>query len=374
MIKFAEPWITEQDKKAVSDTLESKWIAQGPKVTEFEEAVAKVSGTRYAVATNSATMAAAIFLDYLTKVRPVYARYNVQPIALMPAITFPSIAVQLLRRGWKLEIAEVNPETWCMEMPPGKNVSDYDLIIPTDFAGARAPAYSNQLWGTPVLVDAACSFGLPIRKDGGVIAAVHSFYANKIITTGNGGALVTDDEALYDYAKKARLHGLSLKTYDREQDSKLGGSYDVEFAGLKANMTDMQAALGLSQLSRLQRSLNRRETIYKVYVDGLKEMPRVDLQKIPDETAHCMMPITINPELHGRPPGAEKLRKFLLDKGIQTSMHYPDLRGHRILKDALDVKARSGFWEQREITLPMHPNMTAKDTQKVVDAIGEYFT
>lgn len=369
MIKFAEPWITENDKKAVADVLSSGWLAQGSKVTEFEEKIAEVSGTDYAVATNSATMAAAIFFDYFASVKPYYRKYGLQPVALLPAITFPSLAVQLKRRGWKIEIADVDPDTWLLKLPEGTNPTDYDLVVPTDYAGLRAPLYSNSKWATPVLVDAACSFGVPVDKNGSFAAAVHSFYANKIITTGNGGALVTDDKDLYDYARKSRLHGLSLNTFERDKKHSTGKNYDVGFAGLKANMTDMQAALGLSQVERITRILNRRKTLVEHYHKRLGALDCIQLQTLDGPSAHCMMPALIQPT-HMPGPNRDSLREFLKKVDIQTSMHYPPLHSHSLFSDCKRHKpSASDYWSQEAISLPLHPNLSLTDCDVVCDAV-----
>ena len=373
MIKFAEPWITDNDKKAVADVLDSGWLAQGAKVTAFEERIAEVSGTRYAVATSSATMAAAIFFDYFARIKPHYRKYGLQPVALMPAITFPSLAVQLKRRGWKIEVADIDPDTWCMRMPKDANPSDYDLIVPTDYAGLRAPKYSNSTWGTPVLVDAACSFGIPVNKNGAFVAAVHSFYANKTITTGNGGALVTDDQELYDYARQARLHGLSLNTFERDRKHSTGKAYDVTFAGLKANMTDLQAALGLSQVERITRVVSRRTSLVEQYHRRLKGHDCIQLQSLNDASGHCMMPAVITPT-SSPGPDRNSLREALKEKDIQTSMHYPSLRSHTLFQKCEgDTYAVSADWSEKAISLPLHSNMTVGDCDAVCNVMLEHF-
>lgn len=194
------------------------------------------------------------------------------------ALTFPSLAIQAFRRGAQIVLYDVSTTDLCAD-PAGWEDSGVDLMVLTDYAGIQAPV-GNWHRGMKLFRDAACSVGMPI---GPCDAACLSFYANKPLTTGEGGALVgflhKEGRELRNFARTNRLHGASSDAYWRGDD--LRGGYDVQHPGQKANMTDMNAALGIAQAERLPVWVQGRQLIaaqYREEFQGVVNQTSVDIE------------------------------------------------------------------------------------------------
>ena len=262
-LPFARPSITEREKQAVLEVLDSGWLTTGPRTKLFEERFAATVGTRHAVALNSATAALHLALEAL----------GVGPgdEVIVPTWTFAASAEVVAYRGARPVLVDVDrrtlnvtPETVLAAVTPRTRA-----VITVHIAGL--PVEIERLValleprGIAVVEDAAHAFpsrvGGPDGRYAGTFGRVgaFSFYATKTITTGEGGMLVTDDDAIAARARVMSLHGISRDAWNRYAAS---GSwyYEIEDAGYKYNMTDLAAALGLVQLERADELLEARRS------------------------------------------------------------------------------------------------------------------
>ena len=262
-LPFARPSITEREKQAVLEVLDSGWLTTGPRTKLFEERFAATVGTRHAIALNSATAALHLALEAL----------GVGPgdEVIVPTWTFAASAEVVVYRGARPVLVDVDrrtlnatPETMLAAVTPRTRA-----VVAVHIAGL--PVEIERLVtlleprGIAVVEDAAHAFpsriGGPVGRYAGTFgrAGAFSFYATKTITTGEGGMLVTDDDAIADRARVMSLHGISRDAWNRYA---AGGSwyYEIEDAGYKYNMTDIAAALGLVQLERADELLAARRS------------------------------------------------------------------------------------------------------------------
>ena len=269
-LPFARPSITEREKQAVLEVLDSGWLTTGPRTKLFEERFAAVVGSRHAVALNSATAALHLSLEAL----------GVGPgdEVIVPTWTFAASAEVVVYRGARPVFVDVDrstlnatPAAILAAVTPRTRavVAVHVAGLPVEIEGLTTLLEPR---GIAVVEDAAHAFPCRIGGTAGRYAGTFgragafSFYATKTITTGEGGMLVTDDDAIADRARVMSLHGISRDAWNRYA---AGGSwyYEIEDAGYKYNMTDIAAALGLVQLERadeLRRPAGRSRTPTRV--------------------------------------------------------------------------------------------------------------
>jgi dTDP-4-amino-4,6-dideoxygalactose transaminase len=376
-IPFHRPSIGPAERHAVLEVLDSRWLTTGQKSVDFEEAVRARIGCGHAVAVNSATAALHLILEALgikagdEVVVPTYTfaacgetvRYlNARPrFADVDPITFNATAATIE--------AQLRPETKAiMVVHFGGLMADMDPILEL--------ARSRKL---PVIEDAA--HALPCSRDGrqaGTVgtAGALSFYATKTVTTGEGGMLVTDSAEIADRARSMRLHGLTRDAWKRYSG---GGSwyYEIEDVGFKYNLTDLAAAIGLVQLDRAESTRVERERVARRYeqafaasgIGDLVELPRMPL---PNEVhAWHLYPIRLHLD-RVKATRAETIDR-LADAGVGTSVHFIPLHLHPYYRRTYgyapgDLPVANLQYE-REISLPIYPDLTNDEVDYVVGAL-----
>ena len=326
MIPYSTQDINGADIKAVVKTLRSGWLTQGPAVERFELALAKAAGTTYAVAVNSGTAAlhAAYFAAGIKKGDEV----------IVPALTFAATGNAALYLGATPVFADVDPKTGNMSVAAArKKISKKTkAIVPVDYAGRPADlAAFKKLARKHKLVlisDAAQSLGATYRgKPAGSFAdmSIYSFHPVKSITTGEGGAVVTDNP---EYARLARLfrsHGIT-KDATHLKNKKEGGWYMEQHAlGYNYRLPDINAALGTSQLRRLKSFIAKRRAAAKRYDKLLKNMPGLRLpprDSVQSTSAWHLYPV--------RAPAAKRRAVFdyLRSRGIGAQVHHIPVHTH----------------------------------------------
>ena len=367
-IPVAKPFIGEEEKKEVIGVLESGWISVGPECRKLEEGIAKYTGAGSAVALNSCT--AGLFLAL--KAMGIGKGDEV----IVPTYTFCSSVNVVEHLGAKPVFVDSEPNTMNMDMNKlRESITDRTkAIMPVHFAGQ--PVDLDRLLKAareiPVVEDAAHAIGAEFkgRKVGTFGAAgVFSFYATKNMTTGDGGALVTDNDGLAENARTLRLHGLSKDAWKRYDES---GSwrYDVVDAGYKFNMTDIQAALGVAQLRKLNGFNARRREIAGRYRELLKDVEVLELpEEKPDRThIYHLFPVFVRKGLD-RDDFVSTLRK----EEIGTSVHFIPVHSFTYYRKKYGFR-EDDFpvaWEyfNREVSLPMFNGMTDSQVKQVAIAI-----
>lgn len=378
-IPLADVRFGPEEFEAVKQVLSSGWLSQGPVVQRFEAAFAKFIGVKYAFAVANGTAA----LHLACKALELGPGDEV----LCPALTFVASANAILYTGAKPCFVDING-------PRDLNFSVKDAArkitprtkavmlvhyagFPADIAATRELAYR---YGLHIIEDCAHALGavhvnLPDKPRVGTQGALacFSFFANKNMTTGEGGMVVTDEADLAERLRLARSHGMTTLTWDRYRGHNF--SYDVVAQGYNYRLDDLRAALGLVQLSRLEATNTARRCLTRFYREKLQDISQVHIpfQTEMVETSAChIFPILL-------PTGANRshFMTYLASLGIQTSIHYPPVHHftyyRRIWSPGFDHRLpRTEEVAQREVTLPLYPAMTAEQVDDVCKAVKNF--
>ncbi len=372
-LPYASPLIEEDDIAEVVDTLKSGWLAKGPKTMEFEKQFAKYVGAKYAVALNSCTAALHLSL--------VAAGIGEGDEVLTTPMTFASSANVVIHTGAKPVFVDIDPVT--MNIDPlkirEKITSRTKAIIPVHMAGhpcemdeIMAIAREHNLF---VLEDAAHAVYTQYKgKTIGSIgdATAFSFYATKNLVTGEGGMVTTNNEDLYNKIRVMSTHGMSRNAWNRYAEA---GSwyYEILSPGYKDNMSDIMAALGLSQLAKLERMQGIRREITDFYQAEFGKLPELEAPEELDYARHAWHLYIIKLNLDKLSIDRGKFIEALKEENIGTSVHFIPLHMHPYYRDTFGYKpgdfpiAESIF--ERIISLPLYPKMSMQDARDVVDAV-----
>lgn len=367
-IRLFRPTVGEAEKKALCDTIDSRWLGNGPRTIEFEQRFAEFVGAEHAVAVNSAT--AALHLGLLC------AEVEGQEV-LTSTMTFVSSTQAILLAGGRPVFCDVEADTL--------NISVEDMerkITPTTRA-VVITHYGGQSCDMDAILALAAQHGLSVIEDtahgaGGTYKdhklgtmgtmGAYSFQATKNMTTGDGGMLVTADEAVADRVRKLRWCGITAATWERFREDKVQRKwmYDVEEVGWKYEMTDLSAALGLVQLDRLQAGNDRRRQLMGQYREAFADVDGIDMLASRDYAVSACYNAVI--QLDER----EALHAHLDDAGIDSNVHfYPNhlFRLFRPYTTHLPVAERE--W-QRILSIPLHPELTDAEQLRVIDAVRAF--
>ena len=379
-IPYSRQSINEDDIAMVTDTMSSDFLTQGPKINEFERAIEKELGVKYAVTCSSGT--AALHLAYSA------AGINSDSLGIVPAITFVATANALRYLGAEVRICDVDPETGlicpdALELEIKKAdkslKSGNNLIAPVSFAGRVAPlsvcADIGQKKNFTVIEDASHSPGA-WTEDGGTkynsasghyaLASTLSFHPVKHICAGEGGAVVTNDSELAQRANRLRSHGIN-RPYNESDE--MPWYYEQMDLGWNYRLTDLQASLGISQISRLKDFLFKRKEIAKRYDQILSKKPFTDYITPPpydDGHAWHLYVIQFLEKKH-----RNLAYKFLKERNIFTQIHYIPVYRHPYYKKLLgDIKlhgAESYF--ESCLSIPLFPDLTVQEQDRVIEGL-----
>lgn len=370
---FGRPLIGEAEIAEVVDTLRSGWIGTGPKVAAFERDFAAYTTSPHAMALASCT--AGLQLSMLV------AGIGPGDEVILPSMTFAATANAVVHSGATPVLADVDPVTWNLDPADVEHriTSRTRAILPVHFAGrpcdmGRLEAVARR-HGLHIIEDCAHAIearwhGRPVGTFG--VTGVFSFYATKNVVTGEGGMLVTGDPEVAARVKRLALHGLSADAWTRF--SELGyRHYEVVEPGFKMNMTDLQAALGLHQLRRVEANLERRRDIWSQYDDAFADLP---LQlPAPEEpsTRHARHLYTILFRLDELTATRDEVMAALHRQRIGSGVHYRAVHRHPFYRDRPGVDAGdlavSDHISDRTLSLPLGPALSDADVADVIDAV-----
>jgi len=371
-IPFFVPWVTEEDKKIVLETLDSRWLTGGPKTKEFEELFANYVGVKHAVAVNSCTAALHLAMRAL----------NIGPgdEVIVPVFTFAATANAPLFVGAKAVFADIDEKTF--NISP-KNIQDKitektkALIVvhyggqPCNMEEIMQIARSHKLY---VVEDCAHSLGAEYmgQKTGSIGAmGCFSFYPTKIITTSEGGMVTTNNEEVAKQIELLREHGMTKGALAREKTKTW--YYDVVDLGYNYRLNEVQAALGISQLERVKEINKRRIEAAYYYTHKLKEIDGIIPPYEAKDRTHLYHLYVIRvTERYGI--DRDELYKRLSAKGIGLSVHYTPLHLLSFYKKTLgynlgDFPNAERVYKQI-LTLPLFPTMTREQIDYVVEEIA----
>ncbi|HIQ21624.1 MAG TPA: aminotransferase class I/II-fold pyridoxal phosphate-dependent enzyme [Planctomycetes bacterium] len=373
-IPFFAPSIGEAEIEAVVETLRSGWLTTGPKVRQFEEAFGRRVGARHALATSSATAALHLALEA--------AGVGPGDEVLVPTLTFASTGEVVVHRGAKPVLVDCNPQTLNMDPDDARRkvTRRTKAVMPVHYGGQPCdmdPVLDlARRHGLKVIEDAA--HALPARYGDQHIGTIgdvtcFSFYANKTITTGEGGMLTTNDDQIAERVRIMRLHGISKDAWKRFSAE---GSwyYEIHGAGYKYNMTDMQAALGIHQLARCDEFWAARQRIAERYDAGLADLAEVVTPWTELNVQHAWHLYVIQLQLDRLRIDRNRFIELLNQAGIGVSVHYLPLHMHPYYRDTFGYRpqdspnARDAYY--RIISLPIYPKLADEQVDFVVETLA----
>ena len=369
MIPYSKQHITDEDRHAVSKVLGSDFVTQGPAVVDFENALKDRFSVEHAVVCSSGT--AALHLSYAG------AGVNPKTIGIVPAITFSATANAFRYLGAEVRFCDVDEKTGLICLDSLNSIlqsneyqfdSSLGVVSPVSFAGATAPLEEiknlTQIQGLRVIEDASHSPGAFIDGDKTTIhsascshtdAACLSFHPVKHICCGEGGAVLTNDKSISEAARKLRSHGIE-RPYD--DNHKSPWFYQQTELGWNYRLTDIQAVLGHSQLSRLDIQLEARRKIAETYDRAFKEAPFNKCFEVPVFLpGHSWHLYILRFKLAGI---RDRVHKFLKKRGILTQIHYVPLHRHPYY---IERYGRQNFpgaekFYQSCLSIPMFPTLS----------------
>lgn len=353
----------------VINTIRSNWISTGPKCEEFENLFAEMLGVKYAITLANCTCALHLacvvlgikdgdevicpsltFAASVNCIRYVNATPVFCDIKSLEHINIDADEIEKLVTPKTKAIIVVHMAGFPAEMGKIMEIAKrHNLSVIEDACHGPLSEYKGVKLGT--IGDVGC----------------FSFFSNKNISTGEGGMLVTSND---DIAKRVRLlrsHGMTTMSYQRAKGH--ATAYDVVDLGYNYRMDDLRAALGISQLHRLQKDIEKRARIRAWYLDALKNIDNIILPfaKNDEFVSNYIMPIVLK---DSTAEYRDKLRDGLHSKGIQTSIHYPAVHRFTIYKQYNAHLPNTDYVTENEITLPMYSKLTERDVQYIVESLN----
>ncbi|WP_308012091.1 DegT/DnrJ/EryC1/StrS family aminotransferase [Actinacidiphila acidipaludis] len=365
------PWLGEEEARAAAEAVASGWVAQGPRVAAFEAAFAERVGAAHAVAVSSCTTALHLALVAL----------DVGPgdEVVVPSLSFIATANAVRYVGARPVFADVEEATGnvtvatvdAVRTPATKAVvAVHQGGVPADVAALRDACAT---WGAALVEDAACAIGSTVRGrsvGAGALLAAWSFHPRKLVTTGEGGMVTTDDEQWARRLRRLREHGMNASAAERHASSTPVLESYLE-VGFNYRMTDIQAAVGLVQLGKLDAMVARRRELAARYDDLLQDVPGLRPVRDPAYGQGNFQSYWVLPE-HGFPVDRDGLLAALADagisarRGIMAAHLEPAYRDHP--HAPLPVTERIS---RDSLILPLFHTMTAEQQDRVVAVLRE---
>lgn len=375
-LPYSLPLIGKEEIQEVTETLESGWLSKSPKVQQFEKEFAAFVGAKHAVAVNSCT--AALFLALKAK--------GIGPgdEVITSPLTFSSTANTIIHTGATPVFADIDENT--LNIDPVKLEAAVTprtkAVVPVHFGGQSCDMDAilavAQNHGLFVLEDAAHAVYTTYKQRmiGSIgDATAFSFYATKNLATGEGGMLTTDDEELADKIRVLSLHGMSKAAWNRYSSN---GSwyYEVESPGYKMNMFDLQAALGLHQLKRLDDMQKRREEIAGRYQTAFQQIPGLITPFVHDDGRHAWHLYVLQvDEKKAGVTRSEMITALKDEYNIGTSVHFIPVHIHPYYQKQFGYKEadfpNAMNYYKRTLSLPLYPSMSDDDVDDVIEAVRD---
>lgn len=394
-VPFFRPSLQEQEVDEVVATLRSGWLTSGPRVKRFEEGFAAALGATNAVGLNSCTAALHLAVEALG-LKPGQG-------VLVPTMTFAATAEVVRYLGAIPILVDCDPVTLNLDLDDAlrklKNIksagySDSPNTKPTRVVGIMPVhvgglmldldqlqdfAQKHKLW---IVEDAAHAFPAGWRRNtdapwlqrsnGPGTVSCYSFYANKTITTGEGGMAVTNNAKLAQRIRMMSLHGLSNDAWGRYSTN---GKWDYKIIapGYKYNLTDIAAALGIHQLSRAEAMRSERETIARRYVEALAGVQQIELPPNDEDRLHSWHLFALKLRLSRLKINRDEFMNELKRAGVGCSVHWRPLHLHPYYQKTFGCRARqfpvaTAVWK-RVVSLPIFPGMRPDEIEHVISTV-----
>jgi dTDP-4-amino-4,6-dideoxygalactose transaminase len=374
-LPFALPDITEEEIASVSETLRSKWITTGPKTKQFEAAFAKATGAKHAAMVNSCTAALHLALEAVG----VTAGDEV----IVPTMTFAASGEVVRYFNARPVLVDVRADDHNVDVAAIERALSpkTKAILPVHFGGTACDmdeistlARAHRI---PVIADAAHSFPCHYKgRNVGTLADMtcFSFYATKTLTTGEGGAVVTENPEWADRMRIMSLHGISRDAWKR-YTAEGSWYYEIVAPGFKYNLTDIASALGLVQLRRAEAMLQRRSAIAARYDEAFRHHEALELMVRRADRTHAHHLYVLKVRAERLRIGRDRIIEELKLRGIGTSVHFIPLHLHPYYRETYgykpdDLPVALGVYE-RSISLPIYSAMSDGQVDRVVSAVDE---
>lgn len=373
-LPFCRPTIGEEEIASVVESLRSGWITSGPKVLAFEAAFKERLGVPHAVAVNSATAGLHVAL----------AALDIGPgdEVITTSLTWPSTVNMVELLGAKPVFADVLPGTLMIDPEDvRRRINERTrAIIPVHYAGAPADleALEAAIADRPIALIEDAAHALGTGYKGGEIGtrghvSVFSFHPIKNITTGEGGMVTTRDEKLADRMRTVRFHGVSKDAWSRYGRSS-SPRYEVIEPGWKYNMLDLQAALGVEQMKKLERFNGQRTELAARYAEGLADVPEVrPLERVPYDHVHAWHLYIVRLDLERLSIGRDAFMGALGDEGVGVGLHFTPVHLHRFYAEKYGFKPgdlpASEAAGEAIFSLPLYPLLTGAMQERVLRAV-----
>jgi dTDP-4-amino-4,6-dideoxygalactose transaminase len=370
---FGSPQFLEPEIEEVVAVLRSGWIGTGPKVVEFEKKFSEYIDTPHALAVNSCT--AALHLALLA------VGLSAGDEVIVPSMTFAATANTVIHAGGRPVLADVDRQTMCLDPEEvARLISPRTRsIIPVHFAG-RACQMDEILklaehHGLRVIEDCAHAIETLYRgQHVGTLGAIgaFSFYVTKNLSTGEGGMATTSDTGWANRIKTLALHGLSADAWKRFSDEGFK-HYEVIEPGFKYNMMDLQAAIGLHQLARIERNLGRRQEIWRWYDAAFGDLPVFLPAPEEEGTRHARHLYTLLLDIERLRASRDEIQQALHRQNIGTGIHYRALHLHSYYRKEFRYSRgdlpNSEWISDRTLSLPLSPKLSDGDVEDVIFAV-----
>ncbi|MEN6406730.1 MAG: DegT/DnrJ/EryC1/StrS aminotransferase family protein [Thermoguttaceae bacterium] len=394
-VPFFRPSVTDAEINEVVDCLRSGWLTTGPRTKRFESEFAAAVHGKHAVALNSATAALHLAVEALG--------LKAGQAVLVPTMTFASTAEVVRYLGAMPLLVDCDPVTLNMDLDDaerkieqlrkGRTPLDASLpvvgVMPVHVAGlmmdmeaVQAFAQRHGLW---VVEDAAHAFPAAYRPKGQstdwrrcgentAAVSCFSFYANKTMTTGEGGMAVTDDEAIASRIRQMSLHGLSHDAWKRYAGNH-AWDYRIAAPGYKYNLTDIASAIGIHQLARAETMREQRQTIARFFRKELADVTEIELPIDPADRIHSWHLFPIRLRLERLSIDRNEFMVQLRERGVGCSVHWRPLHLHPYYEETFhwrpdQLPAMSAEWLRR-VTLPLFQGMREDEYRYVAAVVRE---
>jgi dTDP-4-amino-4,6-dideoxygalactose transaminase len=370
---FGSPQLLQPEIDEVVATLRSCWIGTGPRVATFEKAFREYTGAGHAVAVSSCT--AALHLAMVA--------IDLKPgdEVIVPSMTFAATANAVIHAGGRPVLADVDRKTMCLDPDDVRRriTSRTRALIPVHFGGRAcdmdALSEIGHRHGLTIIEDCAHAIEMLYRgRHAGTLGdlGAFSFYATKNVVTGEGGMLTTAKAAWAARIKTLALHGLDADAWKRFSDDGFK-HYEVTEPGFKYNMTDMQGALGIHQLRRVEENLVRRQDIWARYDDAFADLPVFFPPPEEPGTRHARHLYTLLLDIDRLRVDRDEVQHSLHCQQIGTGIHYRALHLHQYYREAFGYQRgalpNAEWISDRTLSLPLSPKLTDEDVEDVVFAV-----
>lgn len=372
-VRLFKPSLGKEELEEIKDSFEKSWIGLGPKVNEFEIKWAEFVGVKNAIGLNSATAALHLAIKLF--------QFERGKKVLVPSMTFAATACSILYEGLIPVFVDSDPITMCMDIEDLKVKYDEDCVavMPVHFSGH--PVKMEQLvpWARErnlkIIEDCAHTTGSmykgkPLGTWGDL--GCFSFEEKKLMTTGDGGMLVSNNDELLKDVKAMRWVGIDKDNWKTAQSyvdvnkDAYHWFYEISILGYKYNMNDLSAGIGLVQLKKLPTMNDRRAKVIKEYLKGVKDLKNVKpiLPYEPEKYTYQMFGVKTEKK--------EDLIIYLKSKGIATGCHYTPLNMQPLFKD-FDGKCPVAEQEYyKMVTLPLHADLTDEEVNYVIEHLQKF--